>query len=39
MAKPILLTTMAGAMGWGIRGQYRHETERDDAGVLVEPGV
>jgi hypothetical protein len=35
MAKSILLTTIAGAMGWGIRGQYGHETGAMIAGVLV----
>ena len=35
MAKSILLTAMAGAMGWGIRGQYGHETGAMIAGVLV----
>ena len=31
----ILLPAMAGAMGWGIRGQYGHETGAMIAGVLV----
>jgi hypothetical protein len=35
MAKSILLTAMAGAMGWGIRGRYGHETGAMIAGVLV----
>ena len=28
-------TAMAGGMGWGIRGQYGHETVATIAGVLV----
>ena len=35
MAKSILLTAMAGGMGWGIRGQYGHETGAMIAGLLV----
>ena len=35
MPKSLLLTAMAGAMGWGIRGQYGHETGAMIAGVLV----
>jgi hypothetical protein len=31
----VLLTAMAGGMGWGIRGQYGHETGAMIAGVLV----
>jgi hypothetical protein len=31
----MLLPAMAGAMGWGIRGQYGHETGAMVAGVLV----
>ena len=31
----IPLAAMAGAMGWGIRGQYGHETGAMIAGVLV----
>ncbi len=31
----MLLTAMAGGMGWGIRGQYGHETGAMIAGVLV----
>ena len=30
-----LLTAMAGGMGWGIRGQYGHETGAMVAGVLM----
>lgn len=33
--QPVLLGAMAGAMGWGIRGQYGHETGAMIAGVLV----
>ena len=31
----MLLATMAGGMGWGIRGQYGHETGAMIAGLLV----
>ena len=31
----ILLTAMAGGMGWGIRGQYGHETGAMIAGALI----
>ena len=31
----MLATSMAGGMGWGIRGQYAHETGAMIAGVLV----
>lgn len=31
----VLLSVMAGGMGWGIRGQYGHETGAMIAGVLV----
>ena len=31
----VLLSAMAGGMGWGIRGQYGHETGAMIAGVLV----
>ena len=31
----LLLTAVAGGMGWGIRGQYGHETGAMIAGVLV----
>ena len=31
----MLATAMAGGMGWGIRGQYGHETGAMIAGVLV----
>ena len=34
-AVAILLTAMAGGLGWGIRGQYGHETGAMIAGVLV----
>jgi len=33
--QPALFTAMAGGMGWGIRGQYGHETGAMIAGVLV----
>lgn len=33
--QPVLFTSMAGAMGWGIRGQYGHETGAMLAGLLV----
>jgi hypothetical protein len=33
--QPILLTAMAGGMGWGIRGQYGHENGAMIAGALV----
>ena len=33
--KPVLFAAMAGGMGWGIRGQYGHETGAMIAGVLV----
>ncbi len=35
LAKAMILTAMAGAMGWGIRGQYGHETGAMIAGLLV----
>ncbi|MBT5927338.1 MAG: hypothetical protein HOH33_12030 [Verrucomicrobia bacterium] len=35
LAMAMVLTGMAGAMGWGIRGQYGHETGAMIAGVLV----
>ena len=31
----VMLTALAGGMGWGIRGQYGHETGAMIAGVLV----
>ena len=37
--KPVLFTAMAGGMGWGIRGQYGHETGAMIAGVLVSLSV
>lgn len=33
--QPTLLAALAGAMGWGIRGQYGHETGAMIPGVLV----
>jgi hypothetical protein len=33
--QPLLLAAMAGGMGWGIRGQYGHETGAMIAGLLV----
>jgi hypothetical protein len=33
--QPVLFTAMAGGMGWGIRGQYGHETGAMIAGLLV----
>jgi hypothetical protein len=30
MAKSILLTAMVGAIGWGIRGRYGHDAERNN---------
>lgn len=33
--KPVLLGAMAGGLGWGIRGQYGHETGAMIAGLLV----
>ena len=33
--QPVLFAAMAGGMGWGIRGQYGHETGAMIAGVLV----
>jgi hypothetical protein len=33
--QPVLLGAMAGGMGWGIRGQYGHETGAMIAGLLV----
>jgi len=33
--KPLLFAALAGGMGWGIRGQYGHETGAMIAGVLV----
>lgn len=31
----VLFPALAGAMGWGIRGQYGHETGAMIAGLLV----
>src|SRR6185295_15438364 len=33
--RPVLLAALAGGMGWGIRGQYGHETGAMIAGLLV----
>jgi len=33
--QPMILAAMAGGMGWGIRGQYGHETGAMIAGLLV----
>ncbi len=33
--KPVVLAAMAGGLGWGIRGQYGHETGAMVAGLLV----
>jgi len=33
--QPVLLGAMAGGMGWGIRGQYGHETGAMIAGLLL----
>lgn len=33
--QPVLLAALAGGMGWGIRGQYGHETGAMLAGALV----
>lgn len=33
--QPVLLAALAGALGWGIRGQYGHETGAMIAGLLV----
>ena len=33
--KPVLFSALAGGMGWGIRGQYGHETGAMIAGLLV----
>ncbi|HPA45377.1 MAG TPA: hypothetical protein PK395_06395 [bacterium] len=33
--EPVLFAAMAGGMGWGIRGQYGHETGAMIAGLLV----
>lgn len=33
--QPVVLGALAGGMGWGIRGQYGHETGAMIAGVLV----
>jgi hypothetical protein len=33
--KPLLFAALAGGMGWGIRGQYGHETGAMIAGALV----
>jgi len=33
--QPMLLAALAGGMGWGIRGQYGHETGAMIAGLLV----
>lgn len=35
MWQPVLLAAFAGGMGWGIRGQYGHETGAMIAGLLV----
>ena len=35
MLLAIVLTAMAGGMGWGIRGQYGHETGAMISGVLM----
>jgi hypothetical protein len=35
MWQPVLLAALAGGMGWGIRGQYGHETGAMIAGLLV----
>ena len=35
----MLATSMAGGMGWGIRGQYGHETGAMIAGALVSSDV
>ncbi len=35
MGTTVLLSAMAGGMGWGIRGQYGHETGAMIAGLLV----
>jgi hypothetical protein len=35
LALAVVLSAMAGGMGWGIRGQYGHETGAMIAGVLV----
>jgi hypothetical protein len=37
--QPTLLAALAGAMGWGIRGQYGHETGAMIAGLLVSLGL
>ena len=33
--QPVVFAAMAGGMGWGIRGQYGHETGAMIAGLLV----
>jgi hypothetical protein len=33
--QPVILAGMAGGMGWGIRGQYGHETGAMIAGLLI----
>jgi hypothetical protein len=33
--RPVLFGALAGGMGWGIRGQYGHETGAMIAGLLV----
>ena len=33
--QPVLFTALAGGLGWGIRGQYGHETGAMIAGLLV----
>jgi hypothetical protein len=33
--KAMVFTAMAGGLGWGVRGQYGHETGAMIAGVLV----
>ncbi len=35
LLRAMALTAVAGGMGWGIRGQYGHETGAMLAGVLV----
>jgi hypothetical protein len=35
LLRTLLLAALAGAMGWGVRGQYGHETGAMVAGVLV----
>ena len=33
--QPVIFSALAGGMGWGIRGQYGHETGAMIAGSLV----